>query len=420
VRGSPPTSSAEDLGEEIRLSTQSAPHLVVVHVGAPKSGTTFLQRTLWNLRGPLREAGFTCPGTTQQEMFHAAIEVRERFEFWGQDPEVLGGTWARLCQEAREFEGTTVMSHELLAAATAEQAARALQELDGLEVHLVYTARDLARQVMSEWQERVKNGSTNSFAEFEQVITKQLRQGDTSALFWRNHHMLEVLDRWSVGVPPARVHVVTAPPAGADPSELWHRFGEAVGFDAGAFDLPTTERSSNESLGVVQVAALRRVNEALDGRIPQPDYGRFVKRQFSQRLLVRQSSPRPVCPPELVTELRQVAETVNAAVRDRGYSVHGDLADLVPVLPTADAVRPDDVPLQEQVEALAAAVAELLVDRQSGQRPRPGDGSKPTVPPTRQESTGSPLARWPRALGQRLRAALRRGHGAASRRVARG
>jgi hypothetical protein len=394
------------------LSTQTAPHRVVVHVGAPKSGTTFLQRTLWTLRDPLREAGFTCPGTSQQEMFHAAIEVRERFEFWGQDPEALRGTWARLCQEARDFAGTTVMSHELLAAATAEQAARALGELDGLEVHLVYTARDLARQVMSEWQERVKNGSTDSFADFEQVITKQLRQGDYRALFWRNHHMLEVLDRWAAAVPPARVHVVTAPPAGADPSELWHRFGEAVGFDARRFDLPPSRRTSNESLGVVQVAALRRVNEALDGRIPQPDYGRVVKRQFAQRLLVRQSSARPVCPPVLATELRRLAETINASVRDRGYSVHGDLADLTPAVPATDAPFPDDVTEKDQVEALAAAVAELLVDgKPAGPHRGQGDGA---------QARRGQSARWSRRAAERLEALARRGCRVAVRRARRG
>jgi hypothetical protein len=398
------------------MNRESAPRRVVVHVGAPKSGTTFLQRTLWALRGPLREAGFTCPGSSQQEMFHAAIEVRERFEFWGRDPESLRGTWARLCREAHAFEGTTIMSHELLAAATAEQAARALKELDGLEVHLVYTARDLARQVMSEWQERVKNGSTSSFADFEQVITAHLRDGDSSASFWRNQNLVEVLDRWAGGVPPAQVHVVTAPGPGADPSELWHRFGDAVGFDARRLDPPATERSSNESLGVVQIAALRRVNEALDGRIPQPGYGRVVKRQFAQRLLVRQTSARPVCPPELVTELQRFAETVNGEVRSRGYSVHGDLADLVPALPQGEPAGPDEVSAQDQVEALAAAVADLLVDRAEG-APRPRQDA-----PARGPAPVPAVARlgWLRAVGRRLREGLRRARGLASRRAVRG
>jgi hypothetical protein len=70
---------------------QPAPHRVMLHIGAPKSGTTFLQRALWSQRRPLREAGVTCPGTSGRDMFLAAIEVREAYEHWGQDPEALAG-----------------------------------------------------------------------------------------------------------------------------------------------------------------------------------------------------------------------------------------------------------------------------------------------------------------------------------------
>jgi hypothetical protein len=165
--------------------------------------------------------------------------------------------------------------------------------------------------------------------------------------------------------------------------------------------LPADPRGSNESLGVVQIAALRRVNEALDGRIQQPDYGRVVKRHFAQRLLVRQRSARPVCPPELVAELSRVADTVNEELRSRGYSVHGDLADLVPSVPPPDASAPDEVSTQDEVEALATAVAELLVERaDGGSRRRRRDAPAPAVAP----ETG-----WRRTVGRRVRAALRRG-----------
>ncbi len=390
------------------MIVQPATPRVVVHVGAPKSGTTFLQRTLWSHREPLRGAGFTCPGANQQEMFRAAIEVRGRFEFWGQDPETLRGTWARLCQEARDFAGTTVMSHELLAAATADQAAVALGELDGLDVHVVYTARDLARQVMSEWQERIKNGSTDSFAEFQRTVIKQLRNGELTSLFWRNHHLLDVLDRWAARVPAAKVHVVTAPPSGADPRELWHRFGDAVGFDARQLDPPTAREMSNQTLGVAQIAALRRVNEVLDGRIQQPDYARVVKRQFAQRILVRQPSARPVCPLELVVELSRFADAVNGSVVERGYSVHGDLADLVPTTPADGVAGPDVVDPNDEVDTLTAAVADLLVDRARG-GPRQHGGGPP--PPH-----ASPPVRWSRRVARRLRSAVRRRRGPASRR----
>jgi hypothetical protein len=311
-------------------------------------------------------------------MFHAAIEVRESFRAWGRDPEALRGTWARLCQEAREFDGTTIMSHELLAAATADQAARALKELEGLDVHLVYTARDPARQVMSEWQERVKNGSTSSFGEFQRAVTKHLRAEESDALFWRYHSAVDVLDRWAPGIPPAAVHVVAAPQSGADPSVLWHRFGEAVGFDARQFPLPAEQELANPSLGLVQIAALRRVNKALDKRIRQPEYGRVVKRHFAQRVLARQDSARPVCPPDLVDELRRFAEEVNETVRERGYSVHGDLDDLVPAPARAAAPPPDDVSPHDELESLAAAVADLLVERtRSAPRRRRGGRRTP-------------------------------------------
>ena len=102
---------------------------VVLHVGAPKSGTTFLQRALWRNRAALAGAGYLLPGASAREMFLAAIEVRETHETWGFQRAELAGTWQRLRAEARGSAGTTIMSHELLAAATDEQIAAALEEL---------------------------------------------------------------------------------------------------------------------------------------------------------------------------------------------------------------------------------------------------------------------------------------------------
>lgn len=295
-------------------------------------------------------------------MFLAAIEVREAFEYWGHDEKELAGTWTRMCQDARGFPGSTVMSHELLCAATPEQASRALQELEGLDVHLVYTARDLGRQLLSEWQERVKNGSSQSFDAFQRTVVKRLRQGNPG-LFWRNHGLVDALDRWGAGLPASKIHVVVAPPPGSEPEELWRRFGDAVGFDAAAIDPTGGRESANQTLGVVQVAALRRVNRALGERIRHPEYGRIVKRQFSQGVLGRQEGRRPYCPADLVAELRGVAEETNATIAARGYQVHGRLDELLPVPPPEGAPAPDDVDSAEEAQLLAAVVADILVER---------------------------------------------------------
>lgn len=336
---------------------------MVLHVGAPKSGTTFLQQALWSNYGRLQADGFVCAGGSQRDMFHAAVEVREGYEFWGYSPEQIDGTWKRLCREARKASGTTIMSHELLAASSDEQVERALAELEGVDLHVVFTARDLARQAASEWQERVKNGSTWRFRRFQRRLVQQIDAGQMSSSFWRNQDPIGVLARWAGHLPPENVHVVVAPLPGSDPRELWRRFGEAVGFDADKYDPMTGATPANQALGVAQAAALRRVNQALAGRIRQPAYDSIVKTDFAEKLLGAQQSPRPETSVRLAGRLRAVAEHRNAAITELGYRVHGSLSELLPVVPSEPVASPRRVTEREVSDALAAVVAELLVER---------------------------------------------------------
>lgn len=349
------------------------PQRVVLHVGTPKSGTTFLQRALWRHREELDAVGVTCAGTRHYEMFHAAIELRESYAFWGRTAEELAGTWQRLCDRARAYPGTTIMSHELLGAARREQVDLGLQALEGLDVHLVVTARDLARQVASDWQERVKNGNPVTFTEFCANVAKERQSG-----FWRNQHLIGIFDRWARDLPPENVHLVVGPPSGASPDVLWRRFGEAVGFDAGAFDPTTEEPTANKTLGAVQVAVLRRVNEVLDGRIQQPAYSKVVKRVFAQGVLAGQSSAPALCPPDLVERLAEIASRQNARIDRRGYQVHGDLEELVPAPGTSPWIDPDQVDPELETRAAVAAIAELLIEK-AAPEPEPDPGIVPTA-----------------------------------------
>ena len=59
-----------------------------------------------------------------------------------------------------------IISHEILAAARPERVARAMADLEGSEVHIVYSARDLARQLPAGWQESIKQGRRWTFRRF--------------------------------------------------------------------------------------------------------------------------------------------------------------------------------------------------------------------------------------------------------------
>ena len=113
--------------------------------------------------------------------------------------------------------------------------------------------------------------------------------------FWRGQNLAWVLERFGPIAPPERTHVVVAPAGGAGPGVLWDRFSAALGLPSdalGTFDVPP----NNESLGVAQIAFLRRVLESLDGRLEQPWLSVVGKRWFAQSILSTVRSPKPVTP----------------------------------------------------------------------------------------------------------------------------
>lgn len=339
-----------------------APQRLYFHVGFPKSGSTYLQTVLGNNRAALREAGHVYPYVRQEGMFHAAVEMAGDPARWGLDREAISGTFAHLLRRGRRLGGSVIISHEIFGSATLEQIARMAPLLEGFELHLVVTVRDLGRTATAEWQEQVKNGNPRSFAAFVDDLTAQLPPdpGDATA-FWRSQNLHDLLRRWQILVPAERIHVVTCPPSGAAPDLLWRRFAEAVDLPADAVDLTRIPRR-NESLGTAQIAFLRRVVTALDGRLEQPWYSRVAKRWFAQTLLGRLgASTKPVTPAPVAERLAAVSAAWLEEVRGGDFVVHGDLEELLPRVVGDDVPHPDDATDAEMLEGLPEVVAEMLL-----------------------------------------------------------
>lgn len=331
---------------------------VILHVGLPKSGTTFLQHALRRNAEALAKRGVLYPQTKNDVMFRAALDVRGNHKAWGRRRKDVAGAWDQVCAAAQRHGGTTIISHELLAAACARQVDAATTMLKGREVHLVVTARDPVRQLVSEWQEGIKHGRRLTFAEFEAAVRSG--EGEVAQRFAAAQALPEVLHRWSRHLPPERVHLIVGPPAGSPPEQLWHAFAEVAGFDPAAF--PTGRGPLNESLGADEADLLRRINVALDGRLPQPGYGRLAKHRVAHQLLAGRRTHPLRAPAHVYDALTDVAEQWVKEIDRVGWTVHGTLTDLVPVPPTEPAAHPDTVDPHAQVTLAADVVAALLLD----------------------------------------------------------
>jgi hypothetical protein len=338
----------------------NAPRRAYLHIGLPKTGTTFLQELLEANQGLLADQGLLYPLPHREAMFHGAIELRGTYEKWGLTEKQVAGAWERVCAPARAHGGSSLISHENLSAATPDQVDAALLALSGLEVHVVVTVRDLGRQVPAGWQEGVKSGSSASYERFTAQLLTDLDSGERNHRFWRMQDLPAVLAPWAERTGPDRVHVVTCPPRGADPWELWRRFASAVGLDPARTPGRSTVRT-NESLGVAAIALLRDVNEDLRGRLDPLSYRMVVKRGLAQRMLPAHVSRRPTSPSgPLHDHLDSLAREWVGHVRASGFQVHGELDDLVPAPPPTGEEGPDVVTDAEKYGAARLAVAELV------------------------------------------------------------
>jgi hypothetical protein len=223
------------------------------------------------------------------------------------------------------------------------------------------TARDHVRQISAEWQEHVKHRSAATFGAFiEEVRSDTARR----SWFWQVQDYAAVLDRWGAGLPPGRLHVVTVPPSGADPTILWHRFAGLIGLDPAAFD--TVLERSNSSLGVEQAELLRRVNLELGDRLPLPGpYPLVVKNVLAHRILEGRDGTRLALDARDQEFAADAARGIADRIAAQGADVVGDLEELVPVVggavPAPDEDRyaaPSDAVLL--AESLAT-IADLLV-----------------------------------------------------------
>lgn len=312
---------------------------VVLHVGTMKSGTTYVQASLFAQQDRLAQAGVLVPGKKWSQQVAAVRQILGRRD--------RRPAWDELRAQVAGHPGDAVVSMEFLGPANEQAARRVLDGLAPAQVEVVVTARDLNRTLPSMWQETIQNGRTWSWEDYladAQRLAPGRSRGHADrktpgGTFWRQQHLARIVADWSRLVGRDRVRLVTLPPPGADASELGRRFAEATGLP---LDPSLPVPSSNESIGLASALVLRRVNEELTAQgLDFPRGQRLRKHVLAKTSLVHlaRQEPRLGLPvPDWVVEQ---TDATRAALRADGVEPIGDWADLDPV--PVPGVSPGDV-----------------------------------------------------------------------------
>jgi len=336
---------------------------IYLHIGEPKTGTTFLQDALWANRARLAVQGLQLPGYSDRDHSRASRDLRETPRPASDPADPWTGEWDVLAGQALRARERAVISNELLAASSPQQAERAVCSLLRADVHVVVTVRSFAALLSAEWQEAVKCRGTAGWESWLDAVIAAEEAADRRrrSWFWRVHDTLAILDMWSRHIPPDQVHVVTVPQQ-ASGSLLWTRFAAAMDIDPAGCDVTRGRR--NSSLGYAETEFLRRMNEALPAEMPDWFYAREIKQILAHGVLSdRPPRGRLVLPPSHAAWAAEQAEILLAGLRDAKYDIVGDLADLRPAEEAGPHASPADQPAvppaEPQLEAAVQAAVAL-------------------------------------------------------------
>jgi hypothetical protein len=389
----------------------SGPRRVYLHIGSPKTGTTFIQHTLDTYREELADRGVFYPPSRLAAHHDAARDLRDiRVRGGRHHHRSVPGSWEQMVRQVRDWQDgdVVVISSEILAFASQVDARRAVHSLEPAEVHIVITMRDLARQIPAAWQEMVKNRSTLTYADY---LRRLQDPGDTHGprRVWDGQDPASMIGRWAADLPRDRVHLVTVPPRGHDPGMLWDRFVSVLG--AGDLSLPPLARPVNVSLGLAEAEVIRDLNRAT-ADAPWRYYNRHIKHGIAQGVFAETSkADRLAVPEDMLAWVRARTASVEAFVRSGGYDVAGDLADLhVPDHHAGDArtAEPDPASLVEAYRGASEYLARALAAWRPSPRPRAGVATSKPAP-----------AQGPTLLGRVVRGVRTRARRAAWGREAR-
>ncbi len=334
---------------------------VFVHVGPHKTGTTYIQNLLMANHSRLADQGVLFP----RRVFKAqARSIRELVDHphprdGGRPPE---GEWAKLVKQIDAWRGrSVVLSHEMLSRADPGDVATVRRAFDRYDLHVVYTARDLARVVPAMWQTALRSRRRTRWDAYVAELREPAADSSRAESFWYGQDAPAVLDRWGQGLPRGNLHVVTVPPAGSRPEVLWQRFCSVLDIDPADHDLRIPR--SNPSLGTAEAELLRRTNERLSrSSIDGPDWLHWT-RWLGRQLETREQMSRFTLPESEIGWLSERADDIIDRLRSADYDVVGDLDDLRPRLaPAQTAPDPDQYTDTEVLDVAVDVVRRLVLE----------------------------------------------------------
>ena len=308
---------------------------LIWHIGLADAPRAVLGANLLAHRAALADAGAHVVATPD-EAAAATHELLRTHREAGLARVDVEGQWARICDRVWRTKGVSLLSTPDLCAADKDQLRFALDQLIGIEVHVVLTVDTFSEQLYGGWLAQLRSGRTTGWDKYVRRVASEQRDHRQAEEFWAGHDLEQILARWGWTFHAERLHVV----AGDGVAVQWQAFLDLAGVE----DQPAPVVPPHAD--PAGVAVLRRVNRQLE----EPMTG-------SVHLLARADGERQAMPVVPTPALEPLAERWSAAIAAAGHDLCGSLDRLCERGETTDLPGARDQ-LGIAVDALADALGE--------------------------------------------------------------
>ena len=254
---------------------------VILHIGAFKTGTSYIQAVLAAGRDRLADHGVLWPGVTWQSQVAAARGLTKM------RPARLVA-WNQLVDEIDAWSGDrAIVSIEALSMVGPRGVEVARKSLAGHRVQVLLSVRDLGRLLPAQWQESVQNGKTWSYRDYLAGVSGDDELAPAFTHFWSKHDSAKILGTWSEVSDDVELTVVTVPPA----TRHANFCGSASARQPTSIRTTSTARSaSNQSLGAASAEVVRYVSIEKECSASPLQRTKAVKGTLAQRVLIPHKS----------------------------------------------------------------------------------------------------------------------------------
>lgn len=337
----------------------------LLHIGPHKTGTTSLQNSIRANREEILRQGVYYGAPEGRLASNRIARSLLRLPFKNPNEVVDYGEWEdQVARVKASGAPRVIVSGEEFSFCEKREIQTLLDDLGRDRVHVVVTARPLAKVLPSQWQLDLRGSFTSS--SFDEWLGWTLRPRGVRRVaqligvphpFWFRHRHDQLARRWADAIGADRVSVVVVDDR--DHRVLLSAFEHLLGLSSGT--LQPVDGKSNPSLTAQEIAIILRLQKKMQER--ELLFAERVRsRQIQRRLLAirerRATDQKITLPQWAVPEVTQVSRRIHDGLMDSGVRIIGDPTLLLEVPGQTDENQVEEAETETYAERMFSQLNE--------------------------------------------------------------